>query len=888
MRLSFEKTSAGHGGSRRDPRRHARGLGRSGSLQTPLTQSRGRRKGGVPEGYRVAEIYFERRGGRSIVGNIYKGRVDNVLPGLEAAFVDIGLDKNGFLHVDEIVLPGVEQAKRGRGGSGPRITDLLKPGQEIVVQVVKDPLKTKGARLSMELTIAGRYMVYAPTGEGVGVSRRLEDKERDRVRKEAKQLDLGGGGAIIRTAAHGATRADFERELQYLFKLNEVLMKRVADTPAPALVFQEADLSVRVVRDIFSAHFERAIVDDPGQHHRLVSFFTRTAPELVDRVELYDGSDGPLFEAYGVDPVINGMLERRVDLPSGGYLIIDYAEALTVIDVNTGSFTGKGKSARLEDTITKTNLEAADEVVRQLRLRDIGGIIVIDFIDMARSRNRDAVLKVLRKALDEDRTKTFVVEISPLGLVEMTRQNVTDGVREIMTKPCPICHGEGVVRSEETVAIETARHLRHMVKDDGGAEAYLLRLNPRVTGWFIADGARELHALEAGDRQVLPLRRLRGAAARLLRGDDGGHARGDRGALGAVPGGRGGPCRPRRAAHVQRGRRGRQGRRLPDRRAVNGVLFVGEKKLVRIEEAGRTIATAVLTGADAETAAEAARERAGGAREGTRGGAALRGGQEGRGQAARARGRGGGDARLRRAGDGGHRSRRGRRRRRGRLAPLAQPAAQAQRGSGRRGRGRDGRRGGRGRGRRRPHRGRAGGGAVGAAVAGRPRRSRPRMRSRPRDAVARGAARPRGAQAPRAALAQGGRRVEEAAVERRSPRRRPRPSAAVPASVPADAEAAVGGRRAASARTRWSPAPKRGRARKRPATADEEDRRAKPAPKRSPRVVPTTPSPRSRRTDGEDTDDEDDPLNSRPRRRGRRGGRRRSRAKAPADAEVTE
>src|SRR3954469_4511115 len=407
---------------------------------------RGKKKSEVPAGYRVAEIYFERRGGRSIVGNIYKGRVDNVLPGLEAAFVDIGLDKNGFLHVDEIVLPGVEQVKRGRGKeSGPRITDLLHPGQEIVVQVIKDPLKTKGARLSMELTIAGRYMVYAPTGEGVGVSRRLEDKERDRLRKEARQLDLGGGGAIIRTAAHGATRGDFERELQYLFKLNEVLQKRVAETTAPALVFQEADLSVRVVRDIFSGDFDRGVVNPPKRHHRLVSFFSRTAPELVDRVELYDGAKGPLFEAYGVDPVIDGMLERRVDLPSGGYLIIDYAEALTVIDVNTGSFTGKGKAARLEDTITKTNLEAAEESVRQLRLRDIGGIIVIDFIDMARSRNREAVLKVLRKALDEDRTKTFVVEISPLGLVEMTRQNVTDGVREIMTKPCPVCNGEGVI-----------------------------------------------------------------------------------------------------------------------------------------------------------------------------------------------------------------------------------------------------------------------------------------------------------------------------------------------------------------------------------------------------------------------------------------------------------
>src|SRR5215208_67800 len=471
----------------------------SGDPEAPAksrSRRRGKKKPEVPAGYRVAEIYFERRGGRSIVGNIYKGKVDNVLPGLEAAFVDIGLEKNGFLHVDEIVLPGVEQVRRGRGagGAGTRITELLRPGQEIVVQVVKDPLKTKGARLSMELTIAGRYMVYAPTGEGVGVSRRLEDKERDRLRKEAKQLDLQGGGAIIRTAAHGATRADFERELAYLFKLNDVLQKRVEEATAPALVFQEADLSVRVVRDIFSAHFEKAIVDDPKQHHRLVSFFSRTAPELVDRVELWEDQQ-PLFEAFGVEPVIEGMLERRVDLPSGGYLMIDYAEALTVIDVNTGSFTGKGKAARLEDTITKTNLEAADEVVNQLRLRDIGGIIVIDFIDMARARNRDAVLKTLRKALDEDRTKTFTAEISSLGLVEMTRQNVTDGVREIMTRPCPTCDGEGVIKSEETVAIEFARRLRD-IGEQHEADAYLVQMNPRVSTQFTGNGARTLLELE--------------------------------------------------------------------------------------------------------------------------------------------------------------------------------------------------------------------------------------------------------------------------------------------------------------------------------------------------------------------------------------------------------
>jgi ribonuclease G len=447
--------------------------------------------------WRVAELYFERRSNRSIVGNIYKGRVDNVLPGLEAAFVDIGLDKNGFLHVDEIVLPGVEVARRGREGSGKKISDLIKPGQEVVVQVVKDPLKTKGARLSMELTIAGRYMVYTPTGEGVGVSKRLEDKERERLRREAKALDLHGGGAIIRTAAHGAKRTDFERELQYLFKLHEVLDKRVADSSAPDLVFQEADLSVRVVRDIFSADFERAIVDDEQQHQRLVSFFSRTAPELVERVELYQEST-PLLEAYEVEPVIEGLISRRVDLPSGGYLMIDYGEALTVIDVNSGSFVGRGKQARLEDTITRTNLEAADAVVSQLRLRDIGGIIVIDFIDMARARNREAVLKTLRQALGEDRTKTFTAEISKLGLVEMTRQNVTEGVREILTRPCPTCDGDGVIKSEETISIEFERRLRDIgSRAPRGVEAFLIQMNPRVSAQLTGNGARVLHALEA-------------------------------------------------------------------------------------------------------------------------------------------------------------------------------------------------------------------------------------------------------------------------------------------------------------------------------------------------------------------------------------------------------
>jgi ribonuclease G len=302
---------------------------------------------------------------------------------------------------------------------------------------------------------------------------------------------------IVRTAAQGAKREDFEREIKYLHKLHEVLQKRAKETQAPEMVFQEADLSVRVARDIFSGEFEKAIVDDTKQHHRLESFFNRTAPELVDRLEFYDRDD-PLFEKYGVEEAFQSVLRRRVDLPSGGYLMIDYAEAMTVIDVNSGSFTGRGKGAKLEDTITKTNLEAAEEVVRQLRLRDIGGIIVIDFIDMARARNRDTVLKTLRKSLDEDRTKTYVVEISPLGLVEMTRQNVTDGVREIMTKPCPVCDGEGVVLSEETVAIEVERWLRDLAAERPRAPAFLVRLHPKVASILVGGHGVEgpIHELE--------------------------------------------------------------------------------------------------------------------------------------------------------------------------------------------------------------------------------------------------------------------------------------------------------------------------------------------------------------------------------------------------------
>ena len=480
-----------------------RGETRVAILEAEGSPSGGKRqKQKQPDDWRVAELYIERKGNRSIVGNVYKGKVDNVLPGLEAAFVDIGLDKNGFLHADDIVIPGVEVARRGRSGrgagKGKRIAELLKPGQEILVQAIKDPLKTKGPRLSMQLSIAGRYLVYVPQGEGVGVSRRLDDKERDRLRRAAQKIDLGEGGAIVRTAAQGAKREDFEREIKYLHKLHDVLQQRVqGDAGAGDGLPGGGPVGARGARHLLGRVREgdrrrREAAPPPPvvlQPHRAGA--ARAARALR-------GQDEPLFEQYGVEEAIQSVLKRRVDLPSGGYLMIDYAEAMTVIDVNSGSFTGRGKGAKLEDTITKTNLEAAEEVVRQLRLRDIGGIIVIDFIDMARARNRDAVLKTLRKSLDEDRTKTYVVEISPLGLVEMTRQNVTDGVREIMTKPCPVCEGEGVVLSEETVAIEVDRWLRDLAAERPDAPAFLIRVHPKVASILVGGHGVEgpIHEIE--------------------------------------------------------------------------------------------------------------------------------------------------------------------------------------------------------------------------------------------------------------------------------------------------------------------------------------------------------------------------------------------------------
>jgi ribonuclease G len=455
----------------------------------------GEKRVAVLEDDQVAEVYLERPERRSIAGNIYLGVVDNVLPGMEAAFVEIGLEKNGFLYVDEIIGPELEGA---RSKSARKITDLIQRGEKILVQAVKDPMKTKGARLTTEISLPGRFVVYVPHGEGLGVSRRLEDDERNRLKTILKEHAPKKGGVIVRTAAEGASADDIERDLDFLQRLWKSIEAKAETAKAPSLVYQESELPLRVVRDLFTGDFERLLVDHDRTHKRIVGYLKKTSPHMAERVTRYKERE-PLMEAFGVEQQIKSTLNRRVDLPSGGYLIFDYAEAFTVIDVNTGRYVGsrsKKSGGRLEDTITKNNLEAVKEVVRQLRLRDIGGIIVIDFIDMASPKNRAAVEQALGEELERDRTKTYVVEISPLGLVEMTRQNVTDGPREVMTKKCPTCGGDGIVVSEHTAAVDIERRLRSLVTPGSRDKAFKVEVAAKVANLVVGPGGSRLRELE--------------------------------------------------------------------------------------------------------------------------------------------------------------------------------------------------------------------------------------------------------------------------------------------------------------------------------------------------------------------------------------------------------
>ncbi len=403
----------------------------------------------VLEGPVLVEHYVASTDHKSLVGNVYVGKVRNVLPGMEAAFIDFGEGKNGVLYQGD-----VNYAEQDLGGKPRRIENALKPGDGVLVQVVKDAMGHKGARLTNQISVAGRYLVLAPNEDVRGISRRLSDQERRRLREIVGDLRPEGTGIIVRTAAEGATREDIKGDIDRLKAIWDKIDIDRKTANAPALIYEEPPLVIRVIREHFTRDFKRLLIDDPQTHKQVLDYLEGTEADLVERVTLYK-DELALFERYHVEDQLRKALDRKVWLPSGGHLVIDRTEALTVIDVNTGRFVGKNN---LEETVFENNLESAEEIARQLRLRDIGGIIVIDFIDMEDTKSQEAVLLRLREHLAKDKTRTQVFDVSHLGLVEMTRKNVSAGLLESFSETCEHCSGRGVLLHEEAAATGIPAH----------------------------------------------------------------------------------------------------------------------------------------------------------------------------------------------------------------------------------------------------------------------------------------------------------------------------------------------------------------------------------------------------------------------------------------------
>jgi ribonuclease G len=446
----------------------------------------------VLEDDRPTEIFVERHRHRGVVGNVYQGRVTRVLPGMQAAFVDLGLERDAFLYVSDVAenLAALEEGETApetppdrsdeeplpTAEPLPSIGDLLRPGQELMVQVLKDPLPNKGARVSTQITLPGRYLVLLPTVRHVGVSRKIEDEpERQRLRAVLDELGPLRGGLIVRTAGEGKGREEFETDRVYLSRLWERLEERAAHAAAPTLLHQDRDLALRVVRDVFSSAFNVLWVDGEETYERIVEFLDEVQPALVPRVRLYR-QEGSLFERFGIEAEIAAALHSKVWLKSGGYIVINPTEALVAIDVNTGRFVGQHN---LEDTVLRTNLEAVKEVVRQIRLRDLGGIIVIDLIDMAEKENREQVFAALEAELRKDRAKNKVLNISDFGLVELTRKRSRTNLERLFTRPCPYCDGGGRIHSVETICLDLRREVLRQ-RGRGAQRELLLRVHPEV------------------------------------------------------------------------------------------------------------------------------------------------------------------------------------------------------------------------------------------------------------------------------------------------------------------------------------------------------------------------------------------------------------------------
>jgi len=400
----------------------------------------------------LQELYIERSSRKGIVGNIYKGKVVRVLPGMQAAFVDIGLDRAAFIHVSEVV-------ERDAVDPSEQIGDYLHEGQSLVVQVTKDPISTKGARLTTHLSIPSRYLVYMPEQAHVGVSQRIEnEEERERLKELISQAltdEDETSGYILRTAAEGAGEAEILSDIKFLTRLWKSVKKRISNVNAPTVIYEDLPLHLRTMRDLVSLSTEKIRIDSRENYTKLKSFAEEFIPEVEERVEYYSG-ERPIFDMYSVEDEIQKALDRKTPLKSGGYLLIEQTESMTTIDVNTGGFVG---SRNLEETIYKTNLEAATSIGRQLRLRNLGGIIIIDFIDMEDEEHKRQVLRMLEKILDLDHAKTKITGVSELGLVEMTRKRTRESLGQTLCEPCQSCNGSGLVKTSETVCYEIFREI---------------------------------------------------------------------------------------------------------------------------------------------------------------------------------------------------------------------------------------------------------------------------------------------------------------------------------------------------------------------------------------------------------------------------------------------
>ena len=451
----------------------------------------------------VAEIFVERERQRGVVGNVYKGRVSKVLPGMQSSFIDLGLERDGFLYVADVIdtleeFEKLEQGDEDAAGEPSRsgkdrerdsqsrpqakIEDLLKEGQEILVQVVKEPLGTKGARLTSHVTMPGRFLVFMPTVDHVGVSRKIESREeRARLRgivREFREAHGFTGGVIIRTAAAGRPKEDIVSDLDAFHKIWTEIRQKTESSRAPAVVYREPSLVGKLLRDLLTEEFQAIRIDNAQEHQRIFELVEHILPNLAPKVKLYT-KPFPIFEEYGVQAEIDKALKSKVWLKSGGSIVINQTEALVAIDVNTGRFVGKKTSGRLEDTIVKTNLEAVKEIVRQIRLRDLGGIIVLDLIDMEDRKNRQKVLQAVELELKKDRSPSKALQVSDFGLVIITRKRVKQSLERVLTEPCPYCSGTGVIKSSSTICYEILSEVKKIGPDLNG-HRLLLRVNPDI------------------------------------------------------------------------------------------------------------------------------------------------------------------------------------------------------------------------------------------------------------------------------------------------------------------------------------------------------------------------------------------------------------------------